>query len=427
MWEDNISLPTFDTLKGDAFADVLIIGGGLAGILCARKLHDAGVDYMLIEADRICRGTTAYTTAKITAQHGLVYHKILQYFGAEKARRYLEANLKAIADYEKIAKDCDFEYKDSYVYSASDRDLLEREADALSKIGYNADIVTDLPLPLKTAGAVRFKNQAQFDPLKFIKRISKDLNIYENTKALGYDGSFVVTNQGKIKASDIIVATHFPFINKHGGYFMKMYQHRSYVLALEDAADVNGMYVDEDMKGLSFRNANGLLLLGGGSHRTGKSGGSFDELISFYRKHYPRAKLKYRWATQDCITLDGIAYIGNYSKNTDNLYVASGFNKWGMTSSMIAADILCDAITGNVNENADLFYPDRTVLRTGLFVNLAESLVNFLTPSSPRCPHLGCALKWNLHEHSWDCPCHGSRFTESGELIDNPATDDLKK
>ena len=228
-------------------------------------------------------------------------------------------------------------------------------------------------------------------------------------------------------AEKIIVATHFPFINKHGSYFLKQYQHRSYDLALENAPNVHGMYVDEAQKGMSFRNYQNLLLIGGGDHRTGKQGGNWQELSNFAIRYYPNAKEKYRWATQDCMTLDSVPYIGQYSKHTPNFYVATGFNKWGMTSAMVAGMILTDMVMGKENPNAEVFSPSRSILRPQLAVNAFEATVNLLTPSQKRCPHLGCALKWNGKERSWDCPCHGSRFTENGVLIDNPATGNLKK
>ena len=270
------------------------------------------------------------------------------------------------------------------------------------------------------------RDQAQFHPLKFAFAIAKDLPIFENTKILELMPNKAVTEHGEISCKKMIVATHFPMLNKHGGYFLKLYQHRSYVLALDGAADLDGMYVDESDKGLSFRNHGKLLLLGGGGHRTGKNGGNWKELEEFAATHYPKAKIRSRWATQDCMTLDRIPYIGRYSKNTPDLYVATGFNKWGMTSAMVSAMILTDLVREKRNDYAAVFSPSRSILRPQLAVNSFESLVGLLTPTAPRCPHLGCALKYNPDEHSWDCPCHGSRFTESGKLIDNPATDDKK-
>ena len=429
IWTDSIEFPTFGQLKKDIKTDVLIIGGGITGILCAYMLEQAGVNYVLVEADRLCSGITKNTTAKITAQHGLIYHKLVKRFGLEKARMYLDANEAALQEYRKLSKsvDCNFETKASFVYSLNHPHKLEKELDALRSLGFDADYVGQLPLPFSTSGAVKFKNQAQFHPLQFLAEISKGLSIYEHTKVRELAPNTAITEHGKITASKIIITTHFPFLNKHGSYFLKMYQHRSYVIAYENAPDVNGMYVDEEDKGLSFRNYQNLLLIGGGDHRTGKKGGNWNELSAFASTYYPNAHEQYRWATQDCMTLDEVPYIGAYSRNTQNLYVATGFNKWGMTSAMTAAMLLRDMILEKECSYAPVFSPSRTMLRTQLLINAFEATTNLLTPTTKRCPHLGCALKWNPDEHSWDCPCHGSRFTEDGELIDNPATDDLRR
>ena len=377
----------------------------------------------------MCSGVTKNTTAKITSQHGLIYHQLIRRFGLEKARQYWEANEAALLKYRQLCReiDCDFEEKTSYVYSLNDRLKIEKELLALEKLGGCGEFAQQLPLPFPVAGAVKYPNQAQFHPLKFISAFSKGLRIYEHTMVRQLAGTTAFTGHGKITAKKIIVATHFPFLNKHGSYFLKMYQHRSYVLALEHAQDVDGMYVDEAQKGMSFRNYKDLLFIGGGDHRTGKRGGNWKELREFAQRYYPNAAEKYYWAAQDCMTLDGVPYIGMYSANTPDLYVATGFNKWGTTSAMVSAMILCDLIQGKPNPYQDLFSPSRTMLRPQLAVNAFEAVVNLLTPSAKRCPHMGCALKWNPWEHTWDCPCHGSRFAEDGRLIDNPATGDLKK
>ncbi len=416
-------MPQFETLSGGKKTKVLIIGGGLTGILCAYYLKQAGVDYILCEADRIANGVTRNTTAKITSQHSLIYQTLSQH----KRKLYLEANEDALNEYKNLCKniDCDFEEKPSYVYSLRGRRRIEAEIKALMQIGYTAEFTNNIPLPIRIDGAVVFKNQAQFNPLKFISAIAENLNIYENTKITELRDNVAISERSIIHAEKIIVATHFPFINKHGSYFLKMYQHRSYVIALKNADNVDGMFVDESDTGLSFRDYKDWLLIGGGSHRTGKDGGNWTELEEFAKKHYPKASIDFRFATQDCMTLDSVPYIGQYSKNTPSLFVATGFNKWGMTSSMVAAKLLTDLITEKENKYASLFNPSRSIIHPQLFANAGHSVINLLTPTSPRCPHLGCALKWNKDEHSWDCPCHGSRFSDSGELLDNPATDDL--
>ncbi len=429
VWANVATGPEFEALDGERKTDVLIIGGGMAGLLCAHRLKEAGVDHLLVEASRICGGVTQGTTAKITAQHGLIYGKLIRIFGKETAQKYLEANLRAVEQYTALCKniDCDYQQQDSFVYSLDDPQKIEDELEALQQIGYPARLATDLPLPFHTVGAVQFPKQAQFHPLKFAYTLAKDLNIFENTRVLEVTRDGARTATGFIRAKKIIVATHFPFINKHGSYFLKLYQHRSYVLALRNGPDVKGMYLDEGETGLSFRNYNGLLLLGGGSHRTGKSGGGWNELTEIVDYSYPKAKEIGRWATQDCMSLDGIPYIGPYSKNTPDLYVATGFNKWGMTASMVAAELLKDQIFGKENEDAVVFSPSRSILRPQLAINAGESVLHLMKPTLPRCPHMGCALKYNRQERSWDCPCHGSRFTKKGVLIDNPANGDLKK
>ena len=423
IWQKTSELPRFGHQERDIRTDVLIIGGGIAGILTAYMLHQSGVNYVLVEKNRVCSGTTQNTTAKITCQHGLIYHKILKAYGLEKAQQYFYANLAAFNKYSELSKkiDCDYEIKDNYVYSVSDRKKLLNEMNALSKIKCGAEFIDKVNLPINTMGAIKFSNQAQFNPLKFLSSISKSLNIYENTFVREMIGNTAVTNYGKIFADKVIAATHFPFINKHGSYFLKLYQHRSYVIALEKAANLDGMYVDENKTGLSFRNYGDYLLLGGGGHRTGHKGGNWREIRAFAKKEYPGAKEKYFWSAQDCMSLDSIPYIGPYSKSTNNFYVASGFNKWGMTGAMAAAMILNDMILEKANNYADVFNPSRSILKRQLIINGFEATKSLLTISKKRCPHLGCALKWNSAEKSWDCPCHGSRFAEDGTVLDNPA------
>lgn len=428
LWTKQSPMPRFPRLRGEVRADVLVIGGGLTGLLCARELAQAGAQVLLVEADHICDGTTKGTTAKITSQHGLLYHKLIRRFGTEKAGLYLAANQAALEKYRTLCRDidCGFQEKDAYVYSLDNRKKLEQEVSALESLGVPAELTERPPLPLSAVGAVRFPNQAQFNPLPFAAAMAKDLRIYEHSPVLELGPHTARTAEGMIRAENIIIATHFPILNKHGAYFLKMYQRRSYVLALENAPDVDGMYLDEAEDGLSFRNAQNLLLLGGGGHRTGRRGGGWAALEDFAKRSYPQAKILCRWAAQDCMTLDQIPYIGPYAKGTEGLYTATGFNKWGMTSAMAAAGILADAVLGRENPYAALFSPSRSMLRPQLAANTAEATLSLLKPTAPRCPHMGCALTWNRREHSWDCPCHGSRFTETGALLEGPATGDLR-
>ena len=426
-WKDTITPPDFPTLTENKHTGVLIIGGGITGLLTAYLFHRQGIPYILAEKDKICCLTTGNTTAKITFQHSLIYDKLLKSVGEHKAKAYYQANREALLLYEKMCKniDCDFERKTNYVYSLNNKKKLEKELDAAQKLGIPMGYTDSVPLPLKTSGAVYCENQAQFNPLKFLYTIAQEMHIFENTFIKKVDGNTAYTDTNKITADSIVFATHFPFTDSHGLYFVKLYQSRSYVIALENADQINGMYIDESDDGLSFRNYRDLLFIGGSNHRTGKKNSAYEPLRAFAKEHYPNHKEKYHWAAQDCMSLDSMPYIGHYSKSTANWYTATGFNKWGMTGALVGATLLRDIICGIDSPYAEIFTPSRTIIKPQLFVNTAETAINLITPLPKRCTHLGCALKYNRHEHSWDCPCHGSRFDEKGRVIENPAKKDL--
>ena len=430
IWLDTTNIKEHESLNKDINTDVLVIGGGITGILCTYELKNKGIDVVLVEADKIAKGVTANTTAKITSQHGFIYNKL----DTDTARLYYRANEEALQKYKDLSKtiDMELEEKDNYVYTLNDMRILYKEMAILNQINAKAEIIKPSELPINTLNAIRFKKQAQFNPLKLIEEISKDLTIYENTKVIELETEeetekiIAHTKNNKITANKVIVATHFPIFNKFGAYFLKLYQERSYVIAVKNAELMPGMYIDGSANGLSFRTYKNLLLVGGGNHRTGKHGGGWNYLRNFIKSYYPNAVEQYHWATQDCMSLDHLPYIGLYSPKLPNVYVATGFNKWGMTTSMVAATLLTNLITGNPTPYEHIFNPSRSILKPQLLINGLETTLNLLTPTKPRCPHLGCALKYNKEEHTWDCPCHGSRFTEKGELIENPATDDLK-
>jgi len=426
LWQP-VKLPEFPRLEQNIKTDVLIIGGGMAGLLCAYFLKQKNVDCVLVEGNRICSGVTGNTTAKITAQHGTIYYKLLKKYGTDVAELYYKANTDALACYRRLCTKihCDFKISDSILYCRDDATELEKEMAALERISAPTKWTEKTELPFSVTGAICMTEQAQFHPLKFLDHIVRGLPIYEHTAVRSFDGKAYHTDFGTIYAEQAVVATHFPMWNKHGLYPLKLYQDRSYVMALENAPSLSGMYHDADSNGLSFRSAGKLLLLGGGSHRTGKTGQGWQDAAA--AQYYPESEIAFRWATQDCITLDGMPYIGRYSKNTPNLYVAAGFNKWGMTGAMAAASLITDLVQGRDNPYETLFSPSRSMLHKQLAVNVLEAVAHLLKPTAPRCPHMGCALKWNSRERSWDCPCHGSRFAEDGTCLDNPATGDLEQ
>lgn len=428
IWENYASSTknNINKLKENIRTDVLIIGGGIAGILCAYRLKKAGADCVIVEKENILQGVTRNTTAKITAQHGLIYDKIQKKYGIENAKLYYEINQRAVDEYWKLSKDypCDIEEKTAYVYTTKNVVKLEAEAKTYEKLNIPYIWTDESPLPFKVSKSLGMKHQAQYNPIKLLNAMAKELTLYENTEVIEIKENKAILKDNIIQADQIILATHYPMVNIPGGYFAKMYQERSYALAVKNGQDVNGMYIDEDKKGLSFRNYKDYLIVGGGNHKTGTKGGGFEELKKFVSKKYPEKEIYFAWTTQDCMTLDGIPYIGRHSKSRSDMYVTTGFNKWGMTGSMCGAMVLEEFITKGKSEFAKVFSPSRSILHPQLAVNLTSALGNIVCPGK-RCTHMGCALRWNPDERTWDCPCHGSKYTEGGKVLENPAKKDL--
>lgn len=421
--------------------DVIVIGAGMTGLLIAYYLKEEGKNVLVLEADVIASGQTERTTAKITSQHAVKYSKLIKKVGIDKARMYAQANELAIREYERLIQskgiECQFERLTAYLYTLQEKALLEEEAKAALSLGINASFIKDTELPFSVEAAVSFGNQAQFSPLEFIRHISAELDILEHTQVTSVKGNQVMTKNGTFSADKIVVATHYPLLNVPGFYFLRQHQERSYVLALSGCKKIEGMYYGIDQGGLSLRQAGDVLLLGGSGHRTGQNeyGGAYDTLLRAAKQYFPEGKEVTRWSAQDCMPHDGIPFIGKYSIFTPNLYVATGFQKWGMTTSMVAAMLLRDELCGIENPYRELFRPQRMNVRAGmgnLFIDIGMSVKGLVKglcyrlQKKPYCAHMGCALTWNPDEKSWDCPCHGSRFEADGKLLDNPAKKNAK-
>lgn len=413
--------------------DVIVIGAGMAGLLTAWFLKERGKDVLVLEATEIASGQTGRTTAKITSQHDLKYKKMIQQMGTEKAKLYAKANEEAIREYERLVQeqniDCQFRRADAYLYTLEREQELQEEAEAARSLGIDAVFVKETELPFPVAGAVCFRNQAQFSPLEFVKGIAAGLEIRERTKVRKVRGHQVVAEDAVYTAEKIVVATHYPICNVPGFYFLRQHQERSYVLALSGCKEIEGMYLGIDEGGLSVRRAGEYLLLGGGGHRTGKVriASSYEFLRKQAKQYFPDGAEAAHWSAQDCMPHDGIPFIGKYSIFTPDLYVVTGFQKWGMTSSMVAAMLLRDELCGISNPYSRLFSPQRLNLRAGIgnfFVDAGESVMGLtqglFCRKTPRCSHMGCKLTWNPEEESWDCSCHGSRFDKDGNILDNP-------
>lgn len=433
IWSREILISERKPLKSDRKAEVAVIGAGMAGLLTAFFLMEKGIEVIVLEADRIGGGQTKNTTAKITSQHGLFYTDLIRKTGREKAELYAGANENAIHRYQEIINKydvkCDFEKIPSYLYSRREEEKLKKEADTAASLGIQSYFTKENGLPFPTMGAVCFEEQAQFNPLKFLQCISEKLEIYENTRAISVKGHKIQTDYGIVEAEHIVFATHYPFLNMPGFYFLRQHQERSYVIALSNVKKHHGMYYSADDNGLSLRWTEDILLLGGGAHRTGKKdcGGAYRMLREQAAEYFPGCQEEDQWSAQDCMPHDDIPFIGRYSAFRPYWYVATGFKKWGMTSSMIAAELIADQICGEKNPYEKLFSPQRVYVGASakkFFIDAGVSVAGLtqgLFHPGKRCPHMGCRLVWNPEEKSWDCPCHGSRFEANGNLIDNPA------
>ena len=481
LWLQDYNIKPFERLSSDIEADVVVIGAGLCGLLTAYLLKDTGYKIVVVDAAKVASGTSANNTGKITAQHGLIYKKLYDK-DQNIARLYKKVCSEAINDYKRIIEengiDCDYRECDAVVYSKDEeyaQKILE-EYEIAIQLGFEAYMTDNIELNINAVNALGYKKQATFHPVKFMNHIVKILlnsgvSIYENTTVIDVDDNIVETESGfEIKATNIVMATHFPFFKLKGLYPVKMIQERSYIVALSGISnEIKNMYIDAFDYGYSFKQHGEYLLVCGQDHKTGEDNGidRFNALIEYAISIWPQAYVAYKWAAQDCMTIDDLPYIGRYSAGMPNCFVATGFKKWGINLSMVAANIIKDMILNRVNAESEIFSPSRLKLNSKLFEFAADSGSTFirgrnsilgtkivqslkkgegvviqhkstnlaiyrgeddkLTCISALCSHLGCVVKFNKSEKTWDCPCHGSRFDINGNVIEGPATEPLKK
>jgi glycine/D-amino acid oxidase-like deaminating enzyme/nitrite reductase/ring-hydroxylating ferredoxin subunit len=485
----------YPALSSDVSVDVAVVGAGITGITTAVLLKQAGKTVALLDSTRIVRGATGYTTGKVTAGHGAVYSPLTKSFGEDGARTYAESNQAAIERIADLAKehgiDCDFERKANYVVAEQEeeREQLKAEAETMKRLGLPAEFVTETPLPYGVAGAVRLDNQAQFHPRKYLLGLAATIpgdgsHVFENTRATFVNradaGACVVeTDVGNLRADDVVLATQLPFMDR-GLFFTKAHPHRSYAVAapIDPGKAPDGMFINAGIPTRSVRTLKDgdrlYIQTGGQGHKPGAAGDEperYDILEAFLREHWPDAgAVEYRWSTQDYMPVDRVPYVGRLRRGSKHVFVATGYQKWGMTNGTVAAEILTDTITGRLNAWASLYDSKRIHARAsaGKFVkeNSSAGLLFFtqrlrrgekrdpddLTPGegailrvgglkravykdeggevhvlSPVCRHLWCYVEWNEADRSWDCPCHGSRYTGEGRVIQGPTVQDLRR
>ena len=489
LWIADTADTQYPSLAGELRVDVAVIGGGIVGLTTALLLKKAGADVAVIEAGRIAQGVSGHTTAKVTVAHDLIYDDLTRRLGREKAQQYALANqagLDFIADF--IAENkvqCDFQRTFAATYTAQDRfrSSIEAEAAAAKALGLPARFVDILPLPYAIKGAVCFDQQAFFHPRKYLLALAKAAHdagcaIYEKSRVLNIKERkpcVVRTRAARVKARQVVVATHFPVTNR-GLLFARLAPFRSYVIAVKTReAPPEGMYISVEEPLRSVRRhvsetGEALLLVGGENHEVGHrrhTAECYLQLDKFARDHFNVAETRHRWSTQDNHTLDRVPFIGRIASTSSHLFVATGMKGWGMTGGTAAGLILADLISGRDNPWAAVFDPARVTsylttaflernmhvgksfikdmfLRNqdraadlapgaaGLTQNSqGESVAAYkdqagLHMVSPYCVHMGCKVAWNDAEASWDCPCHGSRYGFDGSVLHAPASSGLK-
>jgi glycine/D-amino acid oxidase-like deaminating enzyme/nitrite reductase/ring-hydroxylating ferredoxin subunit len=443
LWFERRERQPRPPLDRDIGVDVAVVGAGIVGLTTALLLEREGLSVAVLEGRHVGAGATGYTTAKLSSLHGLTYRKLAKSLGREHARTYGEANEAGIARVFAIAEelgiDCDLRRKPNYTYTPepSDTEQVREEADVAGELGLPASYVADLDLPFDVAGAVHFDDQAEFHPVRYLDGIAGALRgpVHEHTMATGVGSGRVSTARGhSVRADHVVVATHLSFLDR-GLYFARCHPERSYVVAGRVEERPAAMYLSTESPAHSIRAHGDWLLVGGESHKTGQADAAerFERLGGWARERFG-LEPELRWATQDQMPVDGVPYIGRHDPLSSNLWVATGFKKWGLAMGTAAAELLTALIMDREHPWAALFDPNRVRARAGAPTFAKENAnVGFhfaadrvLKHGAPRCTHLGCLLDWNAAEETWDCPCHGSRFAATGEVIEGPAVRPLR-
>lgn len=492
-WRETVKIQKFNPLQENQKADVVIVGGGITGITTAYLLIREGMEVVLLEADKLLNGTTGHTTAKITAQHNLIYDEFIGHFGKNMARLYYEANMNAMhfiketIDRHQIC--CDFSQEDAYLYATTEKSArkMEKEYKAYQKLHIEGDLIKDIPFNIKVSSVLRMKNQAQFHPLQYLEHLVEVIKeksglIFENTTAVnieedGHQISVLTRDGHRVTGNYVIACSHFPFYEGTGLYSTRMYANRSYVLASKiNTKYPGGMYLSVDQPSRSLRSATmegeEIVLIGGESHKTGQGMDTrlhYQALEAYGEEVLGLDQILYRWSTQDLITLDKVPYVGPITSTKSNVLIATGYRKWGMTNGTAAACLLKDLVLKKENPYQSLFAPSRFFADPSLKrffmenMDVAKHLIKgklempdsntndlsndqgaVVTINGERkgaykdtkgqlhlvdttCTHVGCEVNWNASERTWDCPCHGSRFSYTGEVIEGPAEKPLQR
>ncbi|MFB2897154.1 FAD-dependent oxidoreductase [Aerosakkonemataceae cyanobacterium BLCC-F50] len=491
VWMDTTETTKFPPLGGNISVDVAIVGGGITGLTAALLLKRAGLTVAVLEAGKIGSGVTGYTTAHITEAADERYKSMISSLGEKDAKLVAQSSRVAIECIAEIVAqekiDCDFQRVPGYLYTENTQDIseIEQEAEATQKLGIKTSLTTDVPLPISVKAALLFPNQAQFNSLQYLQGLAKSVNghgsfVFEETPVTKINSNpvnDVYTEHGIVAAKNVILATHTPIHNLSSLpdlYVMstKIAPYRSYVIgvSLHSPAPV-GLFWDTDSPYHYTRSYGNILIVGGEDHKTGEEVNNqqcYEQLETYVKARYNVKSIDYHWSSQLYEPADGLPYIGKTAAN-NNIYVATGYSGNGMTFGTIGGMLLSDLILGRENPWTKLYDPNRANLLAGVQrfvtenVGVAKHFIadrfrsdvkelsqvpigegkivdidgkkyavyrderGDLCSLSPVCTHAGCIVNWNNAEKTWDCPCHGGRFSTTGEVLNGPPITDLNQ
>ena len=490
-WISSTEDTNYPTLEQNIEVDIAIVGGGIVGIGTAYQLQSSGMKIALLEGNKIAEGTTGHTTGKITSQHNLIYSRLIREFGKNQAQQYATANELAIKEIKKIADenniDCQYRTQPAYVYTQDETYVqqIKDEVEAAKSLGIMASYVEEIPFSMDIKAGVRFDNQAQFHPRRFLLPLAKlihsaGVEIYEHSRVVKLDekkdGKYALTTDGNysVTAKIVVIASHYPFYNKLDAYFARISQSRTYAIVVKAKEKFpEGVFINAEYPNRSFRELSAssgqYILVVGESHPTGHGHDTkihYEALIDFANSLFTVEDIPYRWSTQDCIAVDGVPYIGRFSPEMPNLYIATAFGKWGITNGLVSSILLRNLIVNGSSPWEEIYNPSRNknisaieetkkqsqraekhlaqhdsqrplkdtdvkkgegkiIEVDGKKVGAYRDQNGNLHFVNPVCAHMGCQVNWNPAEKSWDCPCHGSRYDVDGNVLNGPAVNSL--